>query len=53
MRIRSRPRGIMRGASDEEAKAAAAEHGRGVHGVTDADFTDENVTINRTHIKDA
>jgi predicted small metal-binding protein len=44
--------GVMRGASDEEAMAAAAEHGRGVHGMTDADFTDENVAIIRSHIKD-
>jgi predicted small metal-binding protein len=43
---------VMHGASDEEAIAAAAEHGRGVHGMTDADFTDENVAIIRTHIKD-
>jgi predicted small metal-binding protein len=41
--------GVTRGASDEEAMAAAAEHGRGM---TDADFTDANVVIIRTHIKD-
>ena len=28
--------------------AAAAEHGRTVHGMTDADFTDENVEIVRS-----
>jgi predicted small metal-binding protein len=44
--------GVMRGANDEEAMEAAAEHGRGVHGMTDADFTDENVAIIRTHVKD-
>jgi predicted small metal-binding protein len=44
--------GVMRGASDEEAMAAAAEHGRSVHGMTDADFTDENVTVIRSHIND-
>ncbi len=44
--------GVMQGASDEEAMAAAATHGRGVHGMTDSDFTDENVAIIRTHIKD-
>jgi predicted small metal-binding protein len=44
--------GVMRGTSDEEAMAAAAEHGRGVHGMTDADFTDEKVAIIRSHIKD-
>ena len=43
--------GVMQGSSDEEAMAAAAEHGRGVHNMTDADFTDENVAIIRTHIK--
>jgi len=32
--------------------AAAAEHGRGVHGMTDTDFTAENVAIIRAHIKD-
>jgi predicted small metal-binding protein len=44
--------GVMRGASDEEAMTAAAEHGRGVHGMTDEDFTDENVATIRSHIKD-
>jgi predicted small metal-binding protein len=42
----------MRGDSDEAAMAAAAEHGRSVHGMTDADFTDENVAIIRSHLKD-
>jgi predicted small metal-binding protein len=45
--------GVMRGASDEDAMAAAAEHGRGVHDMTDADFTDENVATIRSHIMDA
>ena len=36
-------------ASEDEAMAAAAEHGRGVHGMTDTDFTDENVAIIRLH----
>lgn len=44
--------GVMQGASDDEAMAAAAEHGRGVHGMSDADFTDENVALIRSHIKD-
>ena len=43
---------VMQGANEKEATAAAAEHGRGAHGMTDADFTDENVAIIRTHIKD-
>jgi predicted small metal-binding protein len=37
--------GVMQGASDEEVMAPAAEHGRGVHSMSDADFTDENVAI--------
>jgi predicted small metal-binding protein len=44
--------GVMRGDNDEAAMAAAAEHGRSVHGMTDADFTDENVAIIRSHLKD-
>ena len=44
--------GVMQGASEDEAMAAAAEHGRGVHGMSDTDFTDENVAIIRAHIKD-
>jgi predicted small metal-binding protein len=43
---------VMRGASDEAAMAAAAEHGRRAHGMTDADFTDENLATIRSHIKD-
>ena len=42
----------MRGEDEEEVMAAAAEHGRTVHGMTDADFTDENVEIIRSHIRD-
>jgi predicted small metal-binding protein len=42
----------MRGEDEEEVMAAAAEHGRTVHGMTDADFTDENVEILRSHIRD-
>ncbi len=44
--------GVMRGEGEEEVMAAAAEHGRTVHGMTDADFTDENVKIIRSHIRD-
>jgi predicted small metal-binding protein len=44
--------GVMRGEDEEEVMAAAAEHGRTVHGMTDADFTDENVEIIRSHIRD-
>jgi predicted small metal-binding protein len=43
--------GVMRGESDEEVMAKAAEHGREVHGMTDADFTDENVEKIRQHIR--
>ena len=35
--------GVMRGEDEEEVMAAAAEHGRTVQGMTDADFTDETV----------
>ena len=42
--------GVMRGEDDEEVMAAAAEHGRTVHGMTDADFTNENLEIVRSHI---
>jgi predicted small metal-binding protein len=42
----------MHGDSDEEVMAAAAEHGRTVHGMTVADFTDENVELIRSHIRD-
>lgn len=44
--------GVMRGEDEKEVMAAAAEHGRTVHGMTDADFTDENVEIIRSHIED-
>ena len=44
---------VMCGESEDEVMAAAAEHGRTVHGMTDADFTEENVGIVRSHIKDA
>jgi hypothetical protein len=30
--------------------AAAAEHGKEIHRMTDADFTDENVETIRAHI---
>ena len=43
---------VMQGANEKEAMAAAAEHGRGAHGMTDADFTDENMAVIRSHIKD-
>ncbi len=42
----------MRGEDEEEVMAAAAEHGRIAHGMTDADFTEENVQIIRSHIRD-
>ena len=45
--------GVMRGEDEEKVMAAAAEHGRTVHGMTDADFTDENVQVIRSHIEDA
>ncbi len=45
--------GVMRGEDEEEVMAAAAEHGRTVHGMSDADFTDANVETIRSHIRDA
>lgn len=45
--------GVMRGENEEEVMAAAAQHGRSVHGMTDADFTDENVGVIRSHIREA
>ena len=45
--------GVMEGETDEEVMAAAAAHGREVHGMTDADFTDENVETIRSHIREA
>ena len=44
--------GVVRGASDQEAVAAATEDERGRHGMTEADFTYENVAIIGSHIKD-
>jgi predicted small metal-binding protein len=44
--------GVMRGEDQAEVMVAAAEHGRTVHGMTNADFTDENVEIIRSHIRD-
>ena len=32
--------------------AGAAKHGKNVHGMTDADFTDENVEKIREHARD-
>jgi predicted small metal-binding protein len=43
--------GVMRGETKEEVMAKAAEHGRKVHGMTDDDFTDENVEKIREHIR--
>jgi predicted small metal-binding protein len=31
--------GVLRGETDEEVMAAAAQHGRDVHGLRDEDFT--------------
>jgi predicted small metal-binding protein len=45
--------GVMEGETDEEVMAAAAAHGREVHGMTDADFTDENVETIRSRIREA
>lgn len=45
--------GVMRGESEEEVMAAAAQHGREVHGMTDADFTNERVEIIRSTIREA
>ena len=45
-------KGVMRGEDEEEVMAAAAEHGRTVHDMADADFTDENVEIIRSHIRE-
>jgi predicted small metal-binding protein len=44
--------GVMRGETEEEVLAGAAKHGKDVHGMTDADFTDENVTKIREHVRD-
>ncbi len=44
--------GVMRGETEEEIMAAAAQHGREVHGMSDADFTEENIAIIRSHIRD-
>ena len=44
--------GVMRGENEDEVMAAAAEHGRTVHGMTDEDFTDENVEIIRSRIRE-
>jgi predicted small metal-binding protein len=43
--------GVMEGETDEEVMAAAAAHGREVHGMTDPDFTDENVETIRSRIR--
>ena len=40
----------MQGETEEEVMAAAAKHGKESHGMTDADFTDENVEAIRAHI---
>jgi predicted small metal-binding protein len=44
--------GVMRGEDEEEVMVAASDHGRTVHDMSDADFTDENVEIIRSHIRD-
>lgn len=44
--------GVMRGETEEEVLADAAKHGKDVHGMTDADFTDENVEKIREHVRD-
>ena len=43
--------GVMRGQTEEEVMAEAADHGREVHDMTDDDFTDENVEKIREHIR--
>lgn len=45
--------GVMRGEDDEQVMSAAAEHGRSAHGMTEADFTDENMNKVRSHIHSA
>lgn len=50
-RVLSRLRRVMRGETEEEVMAKAAEHGREVHGMTDEDFSDENVEKIREHIR--
>lgn len=44
--------GVMRGETEEQVMAAAAKHGREVHGMTDADFTAENVEKIRENIRE-
>jgi predicted small metal-binding protein len=43
--------GVMRGETEEEVMAACAQHGREVHGESDADFTEIIATV-RSHIRD-
>ena len=43
--------GVIRGETEEEVVAKSAEHAREVHGMTDDDFTDENVEKIREHIR--
>ncbi len=44
--------GVMQGEAEEEVMAAGAKHGREVHGMTDTDFTDENIEKIRAHIRE-
>ena len=44
--------GVMQEETEEEVMAVAAQHGREIHGMTDADFTPENVEIIRSHIRE-
>lgn len=45
--------GVVQGEDDEQVLSAAAAHGRSVHGMTDSDFTEENVSKIRSHIRSA
>jgi predicted small metal-binding protein len=42
----------MQGQDEGELMARAGEHARQVHGLTEADFTDERVDAIRRHIHD-
>lgn len=44
--------GVMQGETEEEVMAAASQHGREVHGMTDDDFTEESVEIIRSHVRE-
>ncbi len=44
---------VLQGEDEAEIMQLAGEHARSVHGLTEADFTEERVETIRRHIKDA